>query len=189
MDPFEFVLVIVSIVVGLALADLLSTVAKLLRADVKAGLLHSMWVFFVGVILLQQFWSRWVQVDRPDWSTLDVSAFVLPALLGYLAASLLSPGPEAATRSMDEYFVERRVPFLSVNILLLASYSLEDLVLGSGELWVHLLRAGIAGVFLLAILVRRRGVQLACVTTCTLIAIAFAYFWTSSLSRNAALAG
>ena len=188
MNPFEFVLVLIAIILGLALTDLLSTLSRVLRGEVEGGTLHSVWMLWIGTSVLQQFWSRWSQVDRPDWSTVEVTVFLLPALLAYLAASLLSPTESDEKRAMDDAFMERRVPFYVVNIVMMLSFSLEDRVLmASNILEVELIRAILIGLLVVAIWVPRRGVQLACGVLLTATGIAFAVGWTSSLSTNAAL--
>jgi hypothetical protein len=183
MDQFEFVLVLVSIIIGLALTELLSVLARILRKELDGGLLHSLWMLHVGVMLVQQFWSRWVVASKPDWSFTDLAVFLLPALLAFLAASLLSPSGDGEITVIDQSFVERRRSFFAVMILLMGTYSLEDRVLHGGHaLWVDGTRLAIALLFLWAAVSAKRRVQLTVAVVTTVVMCVFAFGWTRSLS-------
>ena len=52
MDPFEFIMVLVSIIMGLGIATLLRGVVRSLRPDTTTtpGLVHAIWVVWVFVM-------------------------------------------------------------------------------------------------------------------------------------------
>ena len=124
MDEFEFVLILVSIILGLGMSDLLTMVARTLRRGVRGGLVHALWLLYVGGLLLQQFWSKWHASEITDWSALQLVIFIAPSFLAFLAASLLCPTTVEGS-DLDPYFLERRRPFFVVLMLLMLSYSFE----------------------------------------------------------------
>ena len=52
MDPFEFIMVLVSIIMGLGIATLLRGVVRSLRPDTTTtpGLVHAIWIVWVFVM-------------------------------------------------------------------------------------------------------------------------------------------
>lgn len=59
MNVFEFLLVIVSILLGLGIAELLAGMARMLRGELVAGTLHSLWMFIVFQLQVQLAWGLW----------------------------------------------------------------------------------------------------------------------------------
>ena len=59
MGTLEFVLVLVSIIIGLAMAELFGGVARVLRGDLRPYWIHSVWVLFVLLLQVQSWWSAW----------------------------------------------------------------------------------------------------------------------------------
>ena len=43
MNSFEFIMVLVSIIIGLGITEILQTISKIIRGNVKGGLLHILW--------------------------------------------------------------------------------------------------------------------------------------------------
>ena len=74
-------------------------------------------------------------------------------------------------------------------MLLMVSYAVEDLVLGTttGQ-WVNAIRLFLILLFLWVIRVRRRGVQVVSWAIATTVLVTFAFGWTSSLSFLSTLA-
>lgn len=133
MQSFEFVMILVSIVIGLGVAELLGMLARILRNEARGGSLHTLWIIAVLLTLVQIFWAEWQLQFRSDWSLLELIIFLAPAFLLFLAASLLCPRT-AEPMPLDAYFLERRKPFYLVLLAFLLSASIES--------WVFLDRAG-----------------------------------------------
>jgi ACR3 family arsenite efflux pump ArsB len=118
MNPFEYVTVIVSIIVGLSIARLLTGAVSVMRVDTptKPRLLHSIWI---GALLLQNvyLWSlRWSGSTRNDWSYGLVVMFLVTPIIYYALAELLFParGDEV---DLNEYFLDNRRAFFGLIIL------------------------------------------------------------------------
>ena len=59
MDVFEFILVLVTVIVSLGIAELLGGVVRVLRHELKPGYLHSLWIFLVFNMQIQWLWFSW----------------------------------------------------------------------------------------------------------------------------------
>lgn len=108
MSVFEFLLVLVSIIVGLGIAELLTGVARVFRGELTAGRLHSVWVLTIFVLQTQQLWSRWYLVERAEWHFLEfVLSLLFPLSLYLLSATLFPTKPQ----DLDNYLLARRKGF------------------------------------------------------------------------------
>lgn len=118
MSPFEYVMVVVSIIIGLAITTLLTGAVSALRVDtqVRPGWLHGLWVLQILVMTIALWAIRWSGVARTDWSISVVLAYLFMPIAYYVIASLLFP-PEGAEVSLDDYFLENRRAFFGILIL------------------------------------------------------------------------
>lgn len=185
MQPFEFVMILVSIILGLGITDLLGTLGRILRGEARAGLLHSLWSAFVLIALVQQFWSKWYLSGRADWSLADLSLFLLPALLLYVAASVLSP-TSAGEPDLDAFLMERRLQFFLVLAILNVAYAIESWFLT--ELrpgFADVMRAAVIAIYLVLASARSRRVQLLGCGVAYAIVLYFAFLFTGSLGGMA----
>jgi hypothetical protein len=118
LGSFEYVMVIVSIIMGMAVATILKGIVSMIRADtpVKPGLLLAIWV---STVLIQHItlWSlRWAGERREDWPFLVLLTFLLLPIFFYAQAELLFP-PEGQAADLNEYFVANHRGFLALAIL------------------------------------------------------------------------
>ncbi|QLC22974.1 hypothetical protein HFP51_12730 [Parasphingopyxis sp. CP4] len=93
MTQFQFVMVLLSLIVGLGVTDLLSNVARQLkdRESWKFSWLQSLLVVFVFVALLQQWWESWGLQSIEHWN-FGSMLWMLAGPIGlYIAAHLLYP--------------------------------------------------------------------------------------------------
>jgi hypothetical protein len=94
MDLFEYVGVLVSIVVGLALAHILTGVTRTLQAhgQVRLYWVHSLWTLNIMVYLVFFWWFmyHWSQVE--SWNFFLFVFLLLYAVALYLISALLFPG-------------------------------------------------------------------------------------------------
>ncbi|MEM9570033.1 MAG: hypothetical protein AAF996_01115 [Pseudomonadota bacterium] len=93
MDRFSYVMVLLSIIVGLGITELLSNTARQiqLRTRAKFYWVHGLLVIAVFVALLQQWWEGWDQRNVEAWS-FHVMLLMLGGPIGlYIIAHLLYP--------------------------------------------------------------------------------------------------
>lgn len=112
MGLFEFLMVLVSVVIGLGLSEILTGGANLIRVrdEVRFYWIHV--AFQVGVFfaLLQQWWEFWEMEGLGEISFVAVLAVLAPPVFLFLIASLLYP-KHAEGADLEAYYF-RQSPVL-----------------------------------------------------------------------------
>lgn len=93
MTPFEFVVILISILFSIAIAHMLQSVADLVRAGgrVHYSALHATWMLIVFVDVLANWISVWELRALPAWTVGYILLLILAILSQYLACVLVSP--------------------------------------------------------------------------------------------------
>jgi hypothetical protein len=117
VNVFEFLLVIVSIVLGLGITELLAGLVRILRGELVAGRLHALWMFVILQLQVQLAWGLWGLRSKVEWQYPEFLLLLLAPVLLYLAAAVIFPGVETAER-LDAHLIRRRRPLF----LLLTGY-------------------------------------------------------------------
>jgi len=118
MSSFEYVMIIVSIILGLAITTLLRGAVRALRADTKTtpGLLHSVWAIVLLITMIYLWSLRWSGAERTEWPFGVLLAFLFMPILYYALSELLFP-PEGVEVNLTEYFLDNRRVFFGLMIL------------------------------------------------------------------------
>lgn len=93
MTQHEYVFVAISIILGLAITRLLSSMAGLIRAH-KRVVFHwstALWGCCVMLFILQLWWVGWGLRSVPEWSVIDFFVLVMGSIFIYGAAELALP--------------------------------------------------------------------------------------------------
>jgi len=95
MGLFEFLMILVSVIIGLGLTEILSGVANLLRArdTVRFYWIHSLFQFGIFFALLQLWWESWGMQSLETISFSAVLSILAPPVFLFLIAHLLYPHP------------------------------------------------------------------------------------------------
>ena len=128
MSVFEFLLILVSIIAGLGIAELLGGVVRILREQTRPGTLHSVWILVVFLQLIQHLWAKWNLESKSDWTFSEFILFLLPSIVLFLVAALLFPAPEQQ-EDLDAYLLRRRRPIFGMLAALMFIFSVEAWVL------------------------------------------------------------
>ena len=136
MDPFEFIMVLVSIIMGLGIATLLRGVVRSLRPDTKTapGLVHAVWVVWVFVMHVGTWSGRWAIADRPLWTFWDLLSFLLVPILLFALAELAFPLGDARI-NLTDYFHEIRGRFFPVAAMLMIAIVWSNISLFGNPLY------------------------------------------------------
>jgi len=121
MTASEHVLILLSLVISLALAHILSNLARLIQSEnVTWSWLHGVWVFFV-VLLLIDFWiSVWQLRLEGDWNILMVFFWMTMAILNYLLSALVVPDQVLEDgMNLGDFHDVNRKRFMSVFLAIL----------------------------------------------------------------------
>lgn len=117
MSPFEFVCAFYSVVLGVAVAQLMTSVGRLIemRDQVRTYWVQSLWVVIVLLIDINCWWGIWDLRGQKRWSFLSFLLLVGLVASVYLVTVLLFPRIESGGQiDLDaHYYRNRRFFFLA----------------------------------------------------------------------------
>lgn len=143
MDPFSYLSVLISIILGLGIAQLLTGFGKLVQ---DRGRVVVYWpsMVWAGLVLMMQVHRWWLMFGQLRGNQ-DLNFFVfllvlMPPIMLYLLAALVFPDFAAkGTVDMRENYYSQTAWFFGIELALLAVCSLEDAVLtGALSGWLDL---------------------------------------------------
>ena len=114
MDRFSFVMVLLSIIVGLGVTELLTNVARQIqnRATARFYWVHGLLVMLVFIALLQQWWESWDQRLVETWS-FPILLLMLGGPIGlYVISHLLFPDDPEGVDFERHYYANTRQTYL-----------------------------------------------------------------------------
>lgn len=109
MNVFEFLLVVVSIVLGLGITELLAGFVRILRGELVAGKLHALWLFVIFQLQVQLAWGLWGLQSKVEWQYQEFLLLLLAPVMLYLTASVIFPSV-GSDESLDVHLIRRRRP-------------------------------------------------------------------------------
>jgi hypothetical protein len=167
MDSFAYLSVLISIILGLGVAHLLSGFAELIkrRGSLKLWWPTLLWMITIFLIHVQTWWALFALRDVENWSFAAFLVVLLQPVCLFMMASLITPRlPADGLHDLEQlYWREHRWFFAFILGALAASLS-KDLIL-TGRL-PEPANVGAHGLFavvaILALLLRSRRLQTAC---------------------------
>jgi len=136
MSLFEFLMVLVSMIIGLGIAEILTGVARQIRCR---GSTHGYWVHsvLVGTIfvaLLQQWWEIWGLRVVPEWSFSGLVMMLSGPVGLFLIAHLLFPEPMHAANFKNYYDGDMRPIWWLAALTVALATLFRPLIIGSNLL-------------------------------------------------------
>ncbi len=146
MDQFEYVMVLVSIIIGLGIAHILLGIGGLIdrisgrgeRLDLSIA--HAFWLAFCFEWMVMFWWWEYRFSTRvSDW-TIGLYLFLVAYTVTlFLMAVLLVPRSWDGVTSLKDYFLQRRVWFYSLLLLTMVLDTIDSYLKGGIE---YLLETG-----------------------------------------------
>jgi hypothetical protein len=152
MDAFSYLSVLLSIILGLAIAQVLQGYRSILlaRGRVRHFAPVLIWSLSLLVIFAQAWWASFDLRQRQHWDFLSFAVILLQMALLYMLAALVLPDiPEGTSVDLAEHFSHHRRPFFGFLLAMLAASVLKELVLNHSlpsppNLAFHVIGAGLA---------------------------------------------
>ncbi|MEQ8264156.1 hypothetical protein [Pseudohaliea sp.] len=130
MSLFEFIMIMIAIIIGLGIAELLAGVSSLLRhrAKAKTYWVHMLLTAVVFLALLQQFWEAWSLREVSEWTFIALLQVLGAPVCLYLCARLLLPENLEGEDIEGYYYSEMRPIWLLLFIGVCLSTTLRPIV-------------------------------------------------------------
>jgi len=152
MQPFDYVAVLLSIVISLAVAHLLSGIATIIQEGIRRfSIPLAQWILFSLFLCVDYWFSVWSVHGETHWSLAYVGSLLIQASIIFVAARLIVPATaEDGALDMTAFFERYRRKYFAVIIVGASWNEMINLTLpGFGSLHLALLAA--AWIVLLAI--------------------------------------
>ena len=152
-DAFAYLSVLLSIVLGLAIAEVLQSYGALLRSrwTVKLYTPPLIWSVMMLVLATHFWWASFGLATRENWSFAAFSAVLLQTVMMFMGSALVLPrGRVMEPIDLRAHYYRERVPFFSFGLLFL--------IIGFVKLWLlsdplHAVTIGFFALFTLMTLI------------------------------------
>jgi hypothetical protein len=123
MSIFEYLMVLVSIILGLGMTQTLRGLSKIARGDAPYVVL-TLWAAFLGYVYVQVWWALWDLNEVTSWNQGYFTLIVLIPCSMFAATELLVPMGTTSETDWRAHFFRVRRWFFAVMILftLLATF-------------------------------------------------------------------
>jgi hypothetical protein len=135
VDPNQFIHVrmVLSMVVGLAIARLFAGLARFVQhpGRLKVYSIHALWALYMFIALIHFWWWEFALSRVPTWHFLAFAFIVGYAALLYLLCVILFPDDLAEYEGFRDYFLSRRKWFFGILGLTLVFDVIDTSIKGS----------------------------------------------------------
>lgn len=118
MSEFEYVAVLVSLVLGLGIANILSGLGRMIikRHEYQVDLVHLMWSLALFLVLVLNWWVFFQLSKFNQWSFEFFLTVIIWTVLFYLMSVLLFPPDKSSMPNYGKLFEQNRNWFLGLFI-------------------------------------------------------------------------
>ncbi len=137
MTPFEYVSVLISIVLGLGITQIVSGVADIINqwSRVKLYWPHLMWIAFVFFLHIQEWWVLYELRTLSEWKLPTFLFIILYPINLFILARILFPSAGSDSGDFKKFYFENFRKFFVWAVILIA-LSLSDNILFNNYSWM-----------------------------------------------------
>jgi len=137
MNLFEFLMILLSLIVGLGLAEILTGIAGVLKSEGLRGFswTHGAATLTLFVGLLQTFWESWGLAFIETWSFPAMLLMLGSPIFLFLIAHIIFPERESKVGLDDHYFERARLIWGLVGLTVIVGTLFRPLAFGM-PLWI-----------------------------------------------------
>ncbi len=130
MSPFEFVTVLISIILGLGITQIMSGIADLIHQWKMVRLYwpHLLWIVLVFVLHVQDWWLLYQLKGISTWRLPGFLFQVLYPISLFIMARLLFPMTAESQTDMRSYYFENYRKFFAMVMVLTAVSAAENIM-------------------------------------------------------------
>ena len=118
MSEFEYIAVLVSLVLGLGITNILSGLGRMInrRNEYDIDIIHLLWSIALFVVLVLNWWVFFQNREWTDWSFEYFLAIIVWAVIFYLMTVVLYPTDNDDEQDYGKIFLQNRSWFLGLFI-------------------------------------------------------------------------
>jgi hypothetical protein len=138
MTTFEYLAVLISIIVGLGITHLLGGLARFIHRPnrYKFYWIHLLWAWYVFVYLLHFWWFELWFTSVEEWTPTLYAFLILYAIFLYLLAVVVLPPDSSEGVDFREYFFHKKIWFFGI-LLLTFLVDIPDTLIKGREITWH----------------------------------------------------
>ena len=138
MTLFEFIMVLVSIIIGMSVTELLAGIADTITHKKSRTFSWIHVLLSIGLLIasIQSWWELWEFSGIAEWSFLNLLLILLPPVLLYLIARILNPGREFSGSLNDYYFHTARKIWVLASLAVIIGNSFRALINEESRLFI-----------------------------------------------------
>jgi hypothetical protein len=124
MTPFEYVIVLISVILGLGITTILTGVAELIKHTKPITLFtpYIIWIILIFVLHIQDWWVSYQYKRVEVWTLQSFLLVMMYPINLYILAHLLFPGSLSKEFSSKEFYLEH-YPRLFIGAIILVIIS------------------------------------------------------------------
>lgn len=119
MTTYEYITIFTSIILGLAIVNVLSGISSIIHKGIKTIFfwVHTLWVINVFVLILLLWWNNLILNSLEELSFVHYLNLVAYSVVLYLLSSLLFPLKFSDEINFKKLFLENRITFYILGII------------------------------------------------------------------------
>lgn len=156
MTPFEYVSVLISLILGLGIAVILTGLARIIKrweVVVPYGPFF-VWIVLVFVLHIQEWWETYQLMNWSNWSLTIFLFVILYPILLFILANLLFPVKWKVPLDLKVYYFSICRKFFFFTICLALTALLQNVFLLDYTLWEQPVQLGVIMLFSILLIVR-----------------------------------
>lgn len=116
MTQFEFIAIVISVILGLSIAKLVSGIGDSIRAikDGKFYWIHGVWIINILILVAGFWWGSYGWSLKEDWNFFNFLLILLFTINLYLLSDFLIPKKSISEVDIKAYFSENRKMFFAL---------------------------------------------------------------------------
>ena len=137
MNLFEFLMILLSLIIGLGLAEILAGFARFLKSDGahEFSWTHGSVTAIIFIALLQTFWESWGLRSIEEWSFPAMLLMLGSPILLYLIAHVIFPERSQSVSLEDYYYQRARLIWALAGLIVIVSTLFRPLAFDM-SLWI-----------------------------------------------------
>ena len=159
MTPFEYVIVLISVILGLGITTILTGVAELIKNThaVRLYAPYIIWIVIIFVLHFQEWWLSYQLMSVTEWSLQFFLLIVLYPINLYILAHLLFPASFTKDFSSKNFFLEHYPRFFIGAIILVVLSIIQNIFISDLNIMTQVPHAIVLFVLLLMVLSRNKS--------------------------------